>query len=96
MVTVGMNYSVVPGKEETFEKAFRAVLNVMKAMPGHSHSHLYRDVDLPGSYLIISEWNDQSAFDAFVRSEQFAKVTTWGKEQILTERPKHQIFPHAN
>lgn len=92
MVTVGMNYSVLAGKEEVFERAFQSVLNVMSEMPGHSESHLYKDVGAPNQYLIVSEWNDRSAFDSFIRSEQFAKVTNWGKEQILSGRPKHQVY----
>lgn len=92
MVTVGMNYSVLPGKEEVFERAFASVLDVMKQMPGHAASHLYKDVSATSNYLIVSEWNDRQAFDSFIRSEQFAKVTNWGKEQILAGRPKHHIY----
>lgn len=94
MVTVGMNYTVLPGKEAVFERAFTQVLAVMKEMPGHTESHLYRDVADARAYLIVSEWNDRAQFDAFVRSEQFAKVTNWGKEQILAGRPKHQVYSH--
>ena len=82
MVTIGMNYSVLPGKEEVFERAFNQVLDVMKQGKGHAQSFLYNDVNAKGSYLIVSEWNDKDAFDAFIKSEAFAKVTTWGKEQI--------------
>lgn len=92
MVTIGMNYSVLPGKEAVFERAFEQVLSVMKEMPGHTESHLYRDCATPNSYLIVSEWSDQAQFDAFVKSEQFAKVTNWGKEQILSARPKHRVY----
>jgi heme-degrading monooxygenase HmoA len=92
MVTVGMNYKVIPGKEEVFERAFKSVLDVMGKSPGHSQSHLYTEVGQKGTYLIISDWNDKTAFDAFVKSDAFAKVVTWGKEQILADRPKHQIF----
>ena len=92
MVTIGMNYQVIPGKGEVFERAFSSVLEVMKASPGHTASNLYKDVHLANSYLIISDWNDKQAFDTFVKSEAFAKVTNWGKEQILSGRPKHQVF----
>ncbi len=95
MVTIGMNYTVLPGKEAVFERAFLQVLTVMKEMPGHTESHLYRDVGSANSYLIVSEWNDKSQFDGFVKSEQFAKVTNWGKEQILAGRPKHQVYTHS-
>lgn len=92
MVTIGMNYQVLTGKEEVFERAFNQVLDVMRQMPGHSESHLYKDVAQASSYLIISDWNDKSAFDTFIKSEAFAKVTNWGKEQILAGRPRHQVF----
>lgn len=94
MVTIGMNYQVLPGKEPVFERAFNQVLEAMKGMPGHTHSNLYRDVAANNSYLIMSDWNDKAAFDAFIKSEAFAKVTNWGKEQILAGRPKHQVFTH--
>ncbi len=92
MVTIGMNYQVLAGKEQVFERAFQSVLGVMKDMPGHSESHLYKDIEKENSYLIISEWNDKSAFDGFIKSEAFAKVTNWGKEQVLAGRPKHQVY----
>ncbi|MGH7144807.1 MAG: antibiotic biosynthesis monooxygenase family protein [Planctomycetota bacterium] len=92
MVTIGMNYQVLPGKEATFENAFKAVLTAMQGMAGHSQSFLYKDVSLPQSYLILSDWNDKAAFDAFIASDAFRKVATWGKEQILAGRPKHEVY----
>ena len=92
MVTIGMNYKVLPGKHETFEKAFAAVLEAMQGMAGHSESHLYRDVADGSSYLIVSDWSDEDAFTAFMRSEQFARVANWGKESILAGRPSHTVY----
>lgn len=92
MVTVGMNYRVLPGKEGAFESVFVAVLNVMKGMPGHTSSHLFRDVLEPQRYLIVSDWSDRAAFDAFIRSDRFREVANWGKEQILAGRPTHEYY----
>ena len=92
MITVGMNYEILEGKEAIFEKAFASVLQVMKEMEGHQRSFLYKDVNKPNSYLIISEWSDKEAFNVFIRSERFAKVVSWGREQILASRPRHQIY----
>jgi heme-degrading monooxygenase HmoA len=94
MITVGMNYRVLPGKERTFEKAFLAVLEVMQELPGHTRSHLWQDVAEPGSYLITSDWSNREAFDAFIRSERFRKVADWGTEQVLAARPEHEIYDH--
>ncbi len=92
MVTIGMNYVVLPGKESVFEKAFLHVLTALKEAPGHTESHLYKDIEKLNSYLIVSDWSDKTAFDTFIRSEAFKKVTQWGKEQILADRPKHRVY----
>ena len=92
MVTVGMNYHVLHGKEKAFEDVFAAVLGAMKGMPGHTQSHLYRDVFDAQKYLIVSDWSDRQAFDAFIASDQFRKVANWGKEQILAGRPTHEYY----
>jgi len=96
MITVGMNYRVLPGKEEAFEKAFRNVLGVMREWEGHQESHLWKDADEPGSYLITSEWDDRAAFEAFLSSDRFRKVVDWGSEQILAGRPKHNVYDTPN
>ena len=38
MVTIGMNYKIIPGKEEVFENAFKSVIKVMTEMEGHTQS----------------------------------------------------------
>ena len=92
MVTVGMNYVVLPGKEKMFEDVFAAVIKLMSSMPGHTKTHLFKDVFDPQRYLITSDWSDRAAFDAFIRSEQFRGVANWGKEQVLAGRPTHDYF----
>jgi chlorite dismutase len=92
MITIGMNYKVIEGKQEAFTKMFDHVLDVMKDMPGHRESHLYVDTKDNCSFLIVSEWRQKKAFDEFVASPTFAKVVTWGKEQILADRPRHNVY----
>jgi heme-degrading monooxygenase HmoA len=94
MVTIGMNYQVIEGKQDAFISMFNKVLEVMAGIDGHGESHLYRDVNDGCSFLIVSEWTRRQAFDDFIASETFAKVATWGREQILAARPKHQVFGH--
>lgn len=92
MITVGMNYTVLSGKEQAFEDVFAAVVRAMGDDPGHVSSYLYHRVDDAQQYLIISDWNDRQAFDTFIGSEQFRKVADWGKEQILAGRPTHEYY----
>jgi heme-degrading monooxygenase HmoA len=92
VVTVGMNYEVLRGREHAFESVFARVLEIMKTLPGHADTHLYREVGNPSMYLIVSRWRDRAAFEAFLASEQFRKVADWGRSQILAGRPRHEVY----
>jgi heme-degrading monooxygenase HmoA len=94
MVTVGMNYHVLEGKQQDFESKFAAVLGALRAAAGHTNSTLWKDVSDGASYLITSEWSDEQAFTAFIQSQAFRDVTSWGKEQILSSRPQHKVYKH--
>jgi heme-degrading monooxygenase HmoA len=92
MITIGMNYHVIPGKEAQFESAFEGVAAALASAEGHEDSKLYRESKEPNKYLIISKWKDPSAFQAFVASTAFKNVTNWGSAEILMGRPTHQIY----
>lgn len=92
MITVGMNYEVVEGKQDAFEKKFALVVQALSTLPGHKTTRLYRDVVAPRSYLVVSEWEDRAAYDAFVSSDAFRKTTSWGASGILATRPRHQVY----
>ena len=94
MITVGMNYHVLAGKQTDFEEKFGAVMGALRAAPGHTNSTLWKDVSDDASYLITSEWSEEQAFHDFIRSQAFKDVTTWGKEQILSSRPQHKVYKH--
>jgi heme-degrading monooxygenase HmoA len=92
MITVGMNYHVIEGKQSDFEQKFAAVLQALRAASGHTSSTLWKDVSDGASYLITSEWSDENAFREFIQSQAFRDVTNWGKEQILSGRPQHKVY----
>jgi heme-degrading monooxygenase HmoA len=95
MLTIGLYYDVLPHKAKEFEDKFFQVLDLMKGLPGHKESFLYHRVDDPNSYAIIGEWDTQESFTAFVRSDAFKAVTTWGREQILRGPPRHKVYPRS-
>jgi heme-degrading monooxygenase HmoA len=92
MTTIGMHYDVIPGKELEFEKGFLGVLELLKTLPGHVESHMYEDVAVVGSYVILSEWKTKDDFEAFLKSPDFAKAVAWGKAEILRSRPRHKVY----
>jgi heme-degrading monooxygenase HmoA len=94
MITVGMNYHVIAGKQNDFEAKFQAVIAALQAAQGHTRSTLWKDVSDDASYLITSEWSEEQAFLDFIHSQAFRDVTNWGKEQILSARPQHKIYKH--
>ena len=95
MVTVGMYYDVLPGEGPTFQAKFEAVVAALRTAGGHKSSFLYRRVDDPDSYAIISEWDDPEAFYGFIRSEDFRQVTAWGRSTVLRNPPRHKIYPRS-
>jgi len=95
MTTIGMHYDVVPGKEKEFTQGFLAVIEHLKTVGGHVESRLYEDVSSAGSYLILSQWDSRESFDQFMQSPEFAKVTAWGRAEILRGRPRHKIYQNA-
>lgn len=96
MVTIGMNYSVISGKEQIFEDACAKVVETMSGMDGHGESKLYRAVaGGDPDYLIVSRWESADAFESFIASDAFKKVTNWGAQNILRERPRHTTYQEA-
>lgn len=95
MVTIGMNYFVIPGKEQVFEDACAKVIDTMEGIDGHEASSLYREVGGGDPvYLIVSRWRDEAAFQDFTASDAFKKVTSWGALNILRGRPQHTTYRH--
>ena len=95
MVTIGMNYFVIPGKEQVFEDACAKVIKTMSGIDGHDTSSLFKEVgDGVPVYLISSRWTDEQAFKDFIASDAFKKVTNWGKLNILRGRPMHTTYKH--
>lgn len=92
MITIGMNYRVIPGKDEEFTSVFTKVMGIMEGIEGHGKTHLFRDVHDQHCYLVVSEWSKQEAFDAFIASDRFKNVVDWGKANILAARPRHEVY----
>lgn len=92
MTTIGMQYDVVPGKEDEFKSGFIAVLEHLKNVRGHVSSSMYENVQSTGSYLILSEWQTHESFNDFLHSAEFKAVTSWGKAEILRARPRHKVY----
>ncbi|MCC7164211.1 MAG: antibiotic biosynthesis monooxygenase [Anaerolineae bacterium] len=92
MVTVGMYYEVRPGQEQVFQDTVDQVMDLLSQNAGHTKSALYRDVKNPRSYAIISEWKSRADFTNFLQSDVFKQVASFGKHELLEQRPRHKIY----
>lgn len=93
MITVGMYYDVIPEKSGMFTAKFQEVIELLATIPGHKVTYLYKRVDDPDSFAILSEWTEREAFMKFIGSETFRSVTSWGRETVLRNAPRHKIYP---
>lgn len=92
MVTVGMNYRVVPGREPDFERVFQGVVKILAAEPEHVSTRLFRACEAVPDYLIVSEWSDRTAFEGFIGSDAFRRVASWSLDGVLRGRPSHEVY----
>ena len=91
MLTVGLYYDVVQGKENDFEEYFRLVVAEIRKKDGFVSALLYKRVDKPGSYLIYSEWRDRESFEEFIKSREFSGAKEGGADMLMG-RPSHKIY----
>ncbi|MCH8906243.1 MAG: antibiotic biosynthesis monooxygenase [Candidatus Heimdallarchaeota archaeon] len=93
MITIGMNYDIFPDKEQLFVTKFKDVMDILSKDEFHQSSHLYKDVyNESPSFLVVSVWETRDAFLKFIKSDIFKKVTDWGKDGILSARPRHKVY----
>lgn len=91
MLTVGLYYNVVPGKEQDFEEYFKVVAEQLTKIDGYVSALLYKRVDMPNSFLIYSEWRDRDSFEAFIKSREFSGAKEGGSDMLMG-RPSHKIY----
>ena len=88
-----MNYQIFEDKEDLFLEKFKGVIELLNSMKAHQSTQLYKDVySLKPSFLVISEWETRDAFLDFIKSDIFRQTTDWGKDGILSERPRHKVY----
>jgi quinol monooxygenase YgiN len=63
------------GCEQAFVDAWQRSAQEISQVPGCVRQDLLTDADDPRTYLIVAEWADRSAVDAFGRSEHRDRLT---------------------
>ncbi|WP_131747164.1 FAD-dependent oxidoreductase [Frankia sp. Cppng1_Ct_nod] len=66
----------IPGHEQEFESAWMKAAQVISREPGNIRQDLMRDPASPGEFVIVSDWANRAALDAFGRSARRDHLTT--------------------
>src|SRR3954452_9662554 len=63
------------GYEQAFEDAWRSAAEDISRVPGNLRQELVRDAADPQTFLMVSDWADPAALDAFGRSPARDRLT---------------------
>jgi quinol monooxygenase YgiN len=63
-----------PGKREGFLRSLRALLDPTRGQPGCLLCHLYEDVEEPGTFTLVEEWDRLADFVNRLRSEAYRQL----------------------
>ena len=71
MYVVANRVPVAKGWEEQFEQRFRHRAGQVDKQAGFVRMEILRPADGDSPYVVLTTWEDQAAFDAWVGSEDF-------------------------
>ncbi len=75
MITAMNRIYVVPEYAEQFEQRFQTRAKLVDGMPGFIWNKVLRPVNPGAPYIVLTLWESRAAFDAWVKSDEFVKVT---------------------
>jgi quinol monooxygenase YgiN len=81
------------GCEQAFVDAWHRSAQEIRQIPGSVRQDLLVDADDRRSYLIVAEWSDRAALDAFGRSEYRDRLTAALRElRESAERSTYRVL----
>ena len=75
MVRATINMKVKAGKENEFERVWKAIADTVREVPGNVRQALLRDPADPSSFVLTSDWESREQFHAFERSPEQDELT---------------------
>ena len=82
-----------PEALDAFLEIFDASAPQIRAFPGCRHLELWQDTRYPGLLTTFSLWDDESALEAYRKSDLFR--TTWARTKPLFAAPPRAFSQHA-
>jgi heme-degrading monooxygenase HmoA len=75
MVRATIYMKVRAGKEDEFERVWKAIADAVREVPGNVRQALLRDPADPSSFVLTSDWESREQFHAFERSPEQDELT---------------------
>jgi len=75
MIRATLSMKVKAGREEEFERAWRAIAAQVRLVPGNLRQALLRDPKDPTNFVLTSDWESHDAFTRFERSPEQDALT---------------------
>jgi heme-degrading monooxygenase HmoA len=86
---------VKDGRGQDFERAWRAIADEVRKVPGNLRQALERDPDDPDSFVVTSDWSSREAFGRFERSPEQDELTAPLRELRASARMTvHELVTH--
>lgn len=67
------DFAILPGAEAEFTNAYRTAVGFIAAAPGARSVRMTRGVESPSRFVLLVEWDDVGAHEAFRASSDFAR-----------------------
>ena len=93
-VTVIARLKAAPGKEQAVRKQALALVEPTLVEPGCLSYRPYEDPVEPGSWIVVEEWTDRTAFEAHLKSPHLTAAMTAGPE-LLSGPPEETVLVRA-
>jgi heme-degrading monooxygenase HmoA len=75
MVRATLYMKVKDGRGSDFERAWQAIAQEVRKVPGNLRQALTRDPDDPDSFVVTSDWSSRETFGQFERSPEQDELT---------------------
>jgi heme-degrading monooxygenase HmoA len=75
MVRATLYMKVKDGRGSDFERAWRAIAEEVRKVPGNVRQTLERDPEDPDSFVVASDWSSRDEFGKFERSPEQDDLT---------------------
>jgi heme-degrading monooxygenase HmoA len=75
MLRATLTMKVQAGREADFERAWRAIAEQVRRVPGNIRQALLRDPKDPTTFVLTTDWESRDAFSGFERSPEQDALT---------------------